>query len=142
MRECARVVQVGSLEGFGLEVPARDGQRVYLELSEQGIPGQMPRKRVVVELFGVNESQEIVWLYNCQVVCWIGGQPFGRDAAIWKGMRRMYELVKAHLEGLGYEVREGRYGVPRSIEPTRGGFECVRWVTGEDGEFHVEAVEG
>ena len=54
----------------------------------------------------------------------------------------MYELVKAHLEGLGYEVREGRYGVPRSIEPTRGGFECVRWVTGEDGEFHVEAVEG
>ena len=53
----------------------------------------------------------------------------------------MYDLVKAHLERQGYEVRGGSYGLPRDVDPLRGQFECVKWAKdGEDG-YAVTATE-
>ncbi len=47
------------------------------------------------------------------------------------------DLVQAHLEDLGYEVRSGSYGIHRDIAPIQGQFECARWQKDGDDRYQV-----
>jgi hypothetical protein len=143
MNKYVQVVQVPTLAEFQAEVPVgNDGSPVVrLNISESWVPGQIPQKRVNVDLYGVNGQGEIVWLHDSHLVLWAQNKPmFGRDTAIYEGMGQMYDLVKAYLKEQGYEVRGGRYGIPNSIDPLRGAFECVRWVKEGEESFRVEAA--
>lgn len=140
----ARVVLVESLGQFGQEV---EGTRVRLCLNEQTVPGSgkvgPPMRRAGLDLQGVNEAGEIVWLHYEQRVLWGAEGPFfERDGSVYAGMRRMFELVMVHLDERGYEVRGGRYGLPGEIVPMGGMFECVRWVRDGEQALRVELVEG
>jgi hypothetical protein len=163
MKDYPRVVQVGSLADFqkevpiGTEIPFGDDLPaiVRLNLNEMNAPTQgIPRKLVALDLQGVNDQDEIVWLHYSQHVYWAqNGPAFGRDASIYEGLKTMHGLVEDHLTRLGYEVRDGRYGIPDAIKPLRGQFECVRWIKDDEGDgdvrepqsnetFAVVALEG
>ncbi len=131
-----RVVQVSSLTEFTAEV---EPGVVRLSLSTRTRPTP-PSRDVSLDLFGVNDRDEVVWLHDNVSVFWAHKGPMlGRDAQIYEGMGQAQALVKAHLEGQGYQVRGGRYAVPNDVTPLRGEFECVRWVRDEDGAYRVEA---
>ena len=136
-----RVVRVGSLEEFVADVPDNDSPVVRLSLTERwdnGIGG-LPRKTVELHLQGVNDLDEIVWLMESHTLDWIReGPATPREKSIYEQMPTMRDLVRAHLESLGYEVRSGSYGIPKDIQPVRGGFECVTWR--KDGEDRFAVV--
>jgi len=145
----SRVVQMGTLTAFWEQagIPSKPGAVIvcepvlYLMLSESWAKGDLPRKDVSLDLFGLNKGQEIVWLHYSYQVMWGQNEPaFERDASIYEGLQKMLALVKGYLEGLGYRVRPGRYAVPDSIKPMRGNFECVRWVKDGESSFRVETV--
>jgi hypothetical protein len=102
---------------------------VYLNLSEATRSGEgIPQKTIALDLQGVNERDEIVWLHYSQRVYWSQDGPLpGRDASLCAGMSAMRDLAKDHLSNLGYQVRGGRYGIPGDVSPLRGVFECARW---------------
>ena len=148
-----RIVQLNSLREFQTEIPAPRRSPgasieptlpvVRLSLTESRRNGSgVPMKDIQLELMGVNGFDEIVWLhYGQNIVFMHGGEPApGRDAAIYGGMRKIYDLVVAHLTGLGYEVRGGRYGIPGDVRPLRGQFECVRWKKDGDDSYRVVAA--
>lgn len=152
MSEFPLVVQVTSLVEFVQEVsPMRELCKVphtyqqavvRLGLTETWANSSgIPTKVVSLDVQGVNGRGEIVWLHDNHAVNWAQGEPVtNRDASIYAGMKRMHELVKECLEEQGYAVRGGRYGLPASIKPLRGQFECVRWVKDGD-EYRVEVRE-
>jgi hypothetical protein len=150
----SRVVRVSNLEEFTSEIPLprlipgspieprKPVVRLSLTDRWQGLGGELPRKESELHLQGVSDRDEIVWLMESRAVDWGADGPLTRrDGAIYQQMRVMYDLVKAHLERQGYEVRGGSYGLPRDVDPLRGQFECVKWT--EDGEegYAVALVE-
>ena len=150
----SKVVRVGNLEEFTSEIPLPrplPGSPieplkpiVRLSLTEcwQGLGGGLPRKESELHLQGVSARDEIVWLMESHAIDWGTDAPLTRrDGAIYKQVRVMYDLVKAHLERRGYEVRGGSYGLPRDIDPLRGQFECVKWTKNGEDAYAVIPVE-
>ncbi len=135
------VVQVSNLAEFTADVPPGI---VRLNLSTRSVNSR-PSRDVNLDLFGVNDLGEIVWLHESVSVLWVEDEPApGRDVQVYEGMGRAKTLVKAHLETLTYQVRGGRYAVPNDVIPLRGEFECVQWVEDEEEGFHpveIEAVQ-
>jgi hypothetical protein len=153
MKEYPHVLQVNSLAEFQVEIPLPSrlpgspveprAPVVRLNLTEMfwHKSGGIPQKLVGLDLQGVNDRGEIVWLHYGQQVLWIPSGPLsGRDASIYEGMSTMRDLVRAYLVGLGYQVRGGRYGIPDAIKPLRGCFECARWEKDGDEVYTVVAV--
>ncbi|MBI3764146.1 MAG: hypothetical protein HY260_20080 [Chloroflexi bacterium] len=138
------VVRVGSLAAFRVEVPPP--ALVRLSLTEQWRDvhaGKMiiPNKHIMLSLQGVNANGEIAWLTHGLDVHWGQNEPaFPRDRDAYQGMDKERDIVRSHLESLGYEVREGDYALPKSLLPLNGRFECVQWR--RDGErIVVEPAE-
>jgi hypothetical protein len=94
----------------------------------------IPRKSVGLSLQGVNAQGELVWLYEGHhVIIWMPDGPgFGDDRSIYAGLPVLRDIVRSHLQSLGYDVRAGDYALPAGVQPLNARFECARWVkTGE-----------
>lgn len=143
-----QVILINSLADFEREVPTPAVVRLNLvERRDQKLFGKgmaIPTLWVSLNLQGVNTAGEVVWLHDSYELDQTpGGDRFwtSRDESIYNQMRVMKEMVSAHLVGLGYEVRAGQYGLPRTIMPVKGVFECARW-TKIDDELRIVAASG
>jgi hypothetical protein len=144
-----RVIRVPSLAAFVTEAPPTPmGEAIVrLAASESFLPQRgkvvIPRKRVALSLQGTTCRGEIVWLNESHLITWAGNEPaFGADRCIYDGMHALKDIVAAHLKRLGYEVREGDYALPSSLQPLNSRFECARWEKVGECEWKVEAIEG
>jgi len=154
-----RILQLNSLQEFQTEIPlppspchpelvegpapSPSAPILRLSLTESSRPGNsLPTKDLNLDLMGVNDAGEIVWLHHSKAVMFTAeGPAFGRDATIYAGMQTMYDLVLAHLTHLGYQVRGRRYAIPTDLRPLRAHFECVRWEKDNDDSYRVTAAE-
>jgi len=134
------IVQIGNLAQFCREIPAP--ARVRLNLTEKnGVRGQkypIPTVDIRLDLYGVNQAGEIVWLHSSHETERINGNFFSQDGA------RIYELypevknrVAAWLTARGYEVRSGGYAISQDIRPARGVFECAYFQKTDDGQIVI-----
>ena len=133
-----RVLRVPSLAAFVQEIPPVNGKPAVVRLNAvesflQGGKTAIPRKSVGLSLQGVNLQGELVWLYEGHVIVWMPDGPgFGDDRSIYAGLPVLRNIVRSHLQSLGYDVREGDYALPASVQPLNARFECARWIkTGE-----------
>jgi hypothetical protein len=149
----SRVVRLGNLEEFTAEVrispPGRATSQtlgkpvVRLHLVDRSSNGRgLPAKVLELHLQGLNDVGEIVWLMESHEITWLPdqGPATPREQSIYEQMLRLRDLVKDHLEGLGYEVRNGSYGLHKDIQPIRGQFECARWRKAGDERYEVVSV--
>jgi hypothetical protein len=145
-----RVVRIGTLEEFTAEVhilpsdeatsPILGKPMVRLHLVDRLTNGHgLPAKALELHLQGLNDLGEIVWLMESHEITWLPdqGPVTPREQSIYEQMLRLRDLVKDHLEGLGYEVRNGSYGLHKDIQPIRGQFECARWRKAGDERYEV-----
>jgi hypothetical protein len=96
---------------------------------------------VGLSLQGTTQCGEIVWLNESHAITWAGHEPaFGADRCIYDGVFALKEIVAGHLKALGYDVREGDYALPSSLQPLNARFECARWVKVGECEYRVEAM--
>jgi|CXWL01.1.fsa_nt_gi hypothetical protein len=142
-----RVIRVPSLTAFVKEAPPVPlGEAVVrIAASESFLPQRgkviVPRKQVGVSLQGTTPNGEIVWLNESHIITWAGHEPaFDSDRCIFDGMFTLKEIVAAHLTSLGYDVREGDFALPSSLQPLNARFECARWVKVGECEYRVEAA--
>ena len=142
-----RVIRVPSLAAFVKEAPPTPAGMVVVRLaaSESFLPQRgkviVPRKLVGVSLQGTAPGGEIVWLNESHTITWVGHEPaFGVDRCIFDGVFALKEIVAAHLKSLGYDVREGDFALPSSLQPLNARFECARWVKVGECEYKVEAA--
>jgi hypothetical protein len=146
----SRVVRLGNLEEFIAEVPipppgSATSQTlgkpvVRLHLVDRLTKGHgLPAKVLELHLQGMNDLGEIVWLMESHEIIWLPDQGPAtlREQSIYEQMLRLRDLVQDHLEGLGYAVRNGSYGLHKDIQPIRGEFECARWRKAGDDRFEV-----
>jgi hypothetical protein len=145
-----RIVRIGTLGEFTAEVrpphsipdssiePHRPMVRLHL-LDRLNNGHGLPAKVLELHVQGLNDSGEILWLMESHEITWLPdrGPATPRDQSIYEQMLRLRDLVKTHLQGLGYEVRGGNYGFHKDIQPIRGEFECVRWRKAGDDRFEV-----
>jgi hypothetical protein len=149
----SRVVRLGTLEEFTAEVriprlmpgsPVEPGKPVVrLHLVDRWTNGRgLPAKVLELHLQGLNDLDEIVWLMESHEITWQPdqGPASPREQSIYDQMLRLHDLVKDHLEGLRYAVRNGSYGIHQDIQPIRGHFECARWRKADDDRFEVIPV--
>lgn len=142
-----RVIRVPSLAAFVKELPPTPAGATVVRIaaSESFLPLRgkviIPRKLVGVSLQGTAPGGEIVWLNESHLITWAGHEPaFGVDRCIFDGVFALKEIVATHLTSLGYDVREGDFALPSSLQPLNARFECARWVKVGDCEYRVEAV--
>lgn len=144
------VILIGSLAEFKIETPPpgvvrlnlteRVGSRKYGSGKSAHF---MPILYVHLDLQGLDARGTVVWLHdNVELARTPGNSDFWtpRDRVLYEQMTKMHDLVKDWLEGQGYEVRAGQFGLPESIKPVKGQFECVKWVRQADDSFLVEAA--
>jgi hypothetical protein len=125
-----RVVRIGTLEEFTAEVrvprpipgsPVEPHKPVVrLHLTERRAKGHsLPAKVLELHLQDLNDLGEIVWLMESHEITWLpeSGPASPCEQSVYDQMFRLRDLVRAHLEGLGYEVRSGSYGIQRDIAP-------------------------
>lgn len=143
-----RVLRVPSLAAFVQEIPPVNGKPAVVRLNavESFLPNgktAMPRKTIGLSLQGVNDQGELVWLYEGHVIIWMPDGPgFTDDRSIYAGLPVLREIVRAHLLGLGYDVREGDYALPEEVQPLSARFECAKWVKAADQRWQPERVCG
>ena len=143
-----RVLRVPSLSAFVQEIPPVNGKPAVVRLNavESFLPNgktAMPRKTIGLSLQGVNDQGELVWLYEGHVIIWMPDGPgFTDDRSIYAGLPVLREIVRAHLLGLGYDVREGDYALPEEVQPLSARFECAKWVKAGDQRWQPERVCG
>jgi len=143
-----RVLRVPSLSAFVQEIPPVNGKPAVVRLNavESFLPNgktAMPRKTIGLSLQGVNDQGELVWLYEGHVIIWMPDGPgFADDRSIYAGLPVLREIVRAHLLGLGYDVREGDYALPEEVQPLSARFECAKWVKAGDQRWQPERVCG
>ena len=129
-----RILRVPSLAAFVLEIPPVNGKPavVRLNATESFLPkgkSAIPRKAIGLSLQAVNAQGELVWLYEGHLIIWMPDGPgFADDRSIYAGLPVLRTIVRGHLQSLGYDVREGDYALPASVEPLNARFECARWV--------------
>jgi hypothetical protein len=157
MKGNQRVLLVSDLAGFTREIPPEmrdqiyDPTKVHLNLTEKlAFTGKyhIPQKDIFLNLQGVNSAGEIVWLMDRWTVsirpggegepAWVPWSP--GEQSLYGCLRNVHRLVNEHLTRLGYDVRDGQYGIPKGIEPVRGMFECIRWIKLDD-TYRVELVD-
>jgi hypothetical protein len=134
-----RVLRVPSLAAFVLEIPPPVNGKaavVRLNVTESFLPNgktAIPRKQIGLSLQAVNADGELAWLHEGHVIVWMPDGPgFADDRSIYAGMPVLRDIVRAHLQSLGYDVRDGDYALPASVQPLNARFECACWVkTGE-----------
>jgi hypothetical protein len=146
-----RVLRVPSLAAFVREIPpAGDTPAaaavVRLNAVETFLPNgktAIPRKAIGLSLQGVNAQGELVWLYEGHVIVWMPDGPgFGDDRSIYAGLPVLRDIVRAHLVSLGYDVREGDYALPASVQPLNARFECARWIKTSEQQWQPESACG
>ncbi|GIK42409.1 MAG: hypothetical protein BroJett011_62420 [Chloroflexota bacterium] len=145
----SQVVLINTLADFMAEVPFPGPVRLNLTKRRDArtfgsgrIKHQIPTLHVQLDLQGVNERGEIVWLHESHELQKTpgGGEFWGpTDKSLYGQMPRLQEIVKAHLESRGYQVRGGQYGLPKTVQPVRGVFECARWEKIGERELRVSA---
>ena len=143
-----QIVLINTLTEFLTEVPAPGPVRLNLtERRDARTYGsgrhkhQIPTLHVQLDLQAVNIDKEIVWLREShELQLNPGGSGFWgvRDESVNRQMPRLKEIVAGHLEERGYTVHGGQYGMPATIKPINGTFDCVRWEA--DGERAVKLV--
>jgi hypothetical protein len=135
------VIRVGNLEEFTAEIPVpppgtmtnslTHSPVVRLSLTEQLINranGSLPSKVVALHLQGINDRGEIIWLMEEHRLGWTYNGPLTTmEGSIYQSMKTLREAVEAHLRIQGYDVRAGSFGLPNSVQPLNGHFECVTW---------------
>jgi hypothetical protein len=120
------IVRVGDLSEFTSE--ARKEMPLRLTLTQTGVKNPVPTQELQLHLQGHNDLGEVVWLMESHRIVWVRHEPeTPRDKSIYEGMRELERIVRKHLEGQGYEVRPGSYGIPDGIKPVNGHFEIVKW---------------
>lgn len=140
------VLLVNDLAGFVAEVPPG---KVRLNMTEKlSFTGRyhIPQKDIFLNLQGVNPEGEIVWLVDNWTVSvrpggpgeppWIPWTP--REQSLYDNFREAHRLVHEHLTALGYDVRDGQYALPKTIQPVTGIFECLHWHKQDDDTYRVE----
>jgi hypothetical protein len=143
-----RVLRVPSLAAFVQEIPPVNGKPavVRLNATESFVPNgktAIPRKAIGLSLQGVNEQGELVWLHESHLIIWMPDGPgFADDRSIYAGLPVLRDIVRAHLQGLGYDVRDGDYALPPSVQPLSARFECARWVKVGEQTWQPEPVCG
>lgn len=129
-----RIVFLNSVRQFEQEVPPPTVVRLNLTERRHGKDvGSgiiIPVLEVNIDLQGVNDRDEAVclhWMRELELSP--GGDSFwGKaDKEFYSRLLERKATIKAYLQGVGYEVRDGSYGLPRDIQPITGEFECVRW---------------
>lgn len=145
-----RTILITTLADFMAEVAAPGPVRLNLtERRDQRKFGSgkqtlfIPTLHVHLDLQGTNERGEIVWLHDNYELqkSPSGGEFWGpTDRSAYEQMPRFQEIVKSYLEGKGYEVRSGQYGLPQTIRPVRGHFSCARWEKVSEREVRVVRV--
>ncbi len=143
-----RCVRVPSLAAFVQEIPPVNGKPavVRLNATESFLPNgktAIPRKTIGLSLQGVNDQGEIVWLHENHTIIWMPDGPgFADDRSIYAGLPVLRDIVRAHLAALGYDVRDGDYALPPSVQPLSARFECARWVKADEQTWQPQAVCG
>jgi hypothetical protein len=141
-----RVLRVPSLAAFVQEIPPANGKPSVVRLNavESFLPNgktAIPRKSVGLSLQGVNDQGELVWLFEGHVIVWMPDGPgFGDDRSIYAGLPVLRDIVRAHLQSLGYDVRAGDYALPASVQPLNARFECARWVKTDEQQWQPQPV--
>ena len=143
-----RILRVPSLATFVQEIPPVNGKPavVRLNATESFLPNgksAIPRKTIGLSLQGVNGEGELVWLYEGHLIIWMPDGPgFADDRSIYAGLPVLRNIVRGHLQALGYDVREGDYALPASVEPLNARFECAHWVKLDDRHWQPQPVCG
>ncbi len=143
-----RILRVPSLAAFIQEIPPVNGKPTVVRLNavESFLPNgktAIPRKTIGLSLQGVNAQGELVWLYEGHVIVWMPDGPgFGDDRSIYAGLPVLRDIVRNHLQALGYDVRDGDYALPASVQPLNARFECARWVKVSHQQWQPEQVSG
>jgi hypothetical protein len=122
------VVKVGSFAEFQQEVPSGKVRLCSTE-SSRGGAGPIATRELALHLQALNAEQEIVWLYYSRTLQLApGGEPWrDLDQQLDRAWPDLNDLVKAHLQSLGYEVAGGMYGIRDNIQPLGGGLAFIRW---------------
>ena len=132
-----RVVKLIALADFEGEVPPPGPVRLVLTESHTSRES-IPATETALSLQGINSQGEIAWLYESHTVLTPGGTPLpGIETSIYRAMPQLHALVRDYLLQRGYQVRNGAYGIPKSVYPIRAQFEIVEWSENGDDEFVV-----
>jgi hypothetical protein len=143
-----RILRVPTLAAFVQEIPPVNGKPAVVRLNavESFLPNgktAIPRKAVGLSLQGVNDQGEIVWLHESHVIVWMPDGPgLADDRSIYAGLPVLRDIVRTHLQTLGYDVRAGDYALPASVQPLNARFECARWVKAGEQQWQPEPVCG
>lgn len=139
-----RIVLVGSIKEFCEEVPLSP---VRLNQTErQGGRGKeifIPTVIVQIDLQGLNATDEIVWWhYSHELDLTPGGRKFWtpEHESIYDQYADLKDIIAAHLNKCGYEVRGGQYGIPEGIKPIRGACELAKWEKQENGTYQLIVI--
>ena len=141
-----RVLRVPSLAAFVQEIPPLNSKPAVVRLNavESFLPNgktAIPRKTIGLSLQGVNAQGELVWLYEGHVIIWMPDGPgFTDDRSIYAGLPVLRDIVRGRLRSLGYDVRDGDYALPASVEPLNARFECARWIKAGEQRWQPEPV--
>jgi len=132
-RMTMHIIRLGDLQEFEAEVPTGSIVRLSLTHRDQMKPNSLPSRTLELHLQGRNDKDDILWLMESHKITWLPqGPPQSREESISNGMLDLKALVTSYLEGRGYQVRAGSYGIDKDIEPVNGQFECARWSKNED----------
>lgn len=138
-----RVVRVTSLKSFLTEVSTpldASLAKPVVRLTNRLAEGEHSAA-LLLSVQGVNAAGEVVWLCEAHTISWLYGKPFGAAAeSVYTGMRELEGIVRAHLESLAYDVRDGDYGLPDDIKALGAAFECAKWVRLSEYQWQVRAV--
>lgn len=144
-------ILINTLAEFMAEIPTPGPVRLNLterrdarKFGSGKLSHSIPTLHVQLDLQGVNERGEIVWLHEShELQKTPGGDGFWglMDKSIYEQMPHLKEIVQVYLEGQGYQVRGGQYGLAVSIKPVNGVFECAHWEKVGEREVQVAAQQ-
>jgi hypothetical protein len=113
-------VRVGTLAAFLAEVPPA----ATIRLMQTHRRNECFRT-IFLHLQALTADGEVAWLCEAhQIMCWHAerGEPAGGpDRQVSDGMQRLHGLLRQHLAGLGFTVRDGSdFGLPDTVKPISG----------------------
>lgn len=134
------IVQIGSLADFCQEVPVPAIVRLNLteKNGSRGKKYPIPTIDVRLDLYGVNEAGEIVWLHTSHETERVAGKFLSQHGEIiYDAYPEIKRRVADWLTAQGYEVRGGGYAIDKNVLPARGVFECAHLRLTDDGEIEI-----
>ena len=126
-------VRVGTLAAFLAEVPLAATIRLMQTYRQREC-----FRTISLHLQALTAAGEVAWLCEAhQIMCWQEGEPAsGQDRQVSDGMQRLHGLLREHLTGLGFTVRDGSdFGLPETVKPISG--HIGHWTRDSEGALDV-----